>query len=120
MTRVSRGFHRIGVVAAVPLLLLSGGWAASTWWQTPHVCAGMFDDLIPGAPACRSLRAPGKIDYTKMTDQQLLAIYNSSPRAIRSPVPEPDYVWPLLGAASALALYSIVRALGWIIDGFRA
>ena len=113
MSRIHRGFHRIGIVLAVPALLvgisLAGHeawlqWTAKDPWAAfpivepapappptisrPGVLT--FDDLIPKTPAYPAEYAKYRADYSTAAFFMVLAV----------------------------ALYAAARGTGWVLDGF--
>ena len=88
-SRISCGFHRIGVVLAVPPIIGSVIYAGYEWnWQA--------DD--------RATLGVDPSAFILPSDQTGPHVANYTPAAV------------LL--AAALALYAAARAIGWILDGF--
>ncbi len=90
-SRIARGFHRIGIVAALPPLLLGIGIACQeTWlgWNAP---------ALPNPP-----RANGNLTYEEFTAHQAY------------------YGYAIAWCCLALALYIAARAIGWVLDGFAS
>lgn len=138
MTRVSTGFHRIGLVLAVPLLVGACGLTAWEFRPVPD-CNGMFDDLIPSSSLCRpvlplgsapnqhgSLSEPVPRFAGTPLDHNPYAVATSQPPANLRLVPvdhDPfvrprDFRLAAFIAVIAVAAYAACRAVGWIIDGF--
>lgn len=103
MSRISTGFHRIGVVLAAPLLCGAVGIAIYEWWTNPEqlpICKGLFDEFIPNGPKCRPI--PGA----------------SNDGGVPMPIERLGYRSAMALAIIGVALYLISKALGWIISGF--
>jgi hypothetical protein len=142
--RVSRGFHRLGLVLGVIALLVGGGLSVTTArhqtnsMQKLLLCAQTAfkdappDDAIidpplpPGAPP----PPPGSHSITAQLDLQKLGC-SESPQTIawgevfKLQSYASNFVTFLgpkvaLTLALSLAVYYMVRALGWVIGGFAA
>ena len=106
-SRIARGFHRIGVVLAVPLLLLAVGVAGhEAWlqWTTKDPYAAFADAPPP------STGKKNPYDNPEMS----IPVPPSKPH----PYYQADYTSAGLAFALALALYTAARAVGWVLDGF--
>lgn len=90
MNRIHRGFHRVGIVLAVPFLILAAGIALQQTW----IGWGATD--VPVHP-----RADGSFSYDEAF-----------------PHPHAFYGYALAWAVFAIALYATARAVGWVLDGF--
>lgn len=103
MTHVSRGFHRIGVVLALPVLAVAAALTlrAEHEARPPPVCLTRVSVGAEPTAWGRPCRAPYGRGST------------SEPRH------RVDRVDASTAAGIAVALYMVCRALGWIIDGFR-
>ena len=91
-SRIHRGFHRIGVVLAAPVLLVAGWLAGHEAWLSYKdedlLAASVDPDL---AAALASMSAPPHIA---------------------------DYTGGAIVAGIALALYVAARGVGWALAGF--
>jgi hypothetical protein len=109
-SRISAGFHRIGLVLALPLILAAAGLFYNAWKsvQPPPLPAGFTLDA-PASPSPKTGVNP--------FDQ-----FDEKPAPTLGPVDydpfRPDYTAFCLAAGAALALYLASRAIGWIINGF--
>ena len=91
-SRIHRGFHRIGVVLAVPVLLVAGWIAGSETWQAWSTS---------GLPPEKVGASDGSFSF-----EEAFGTHHAY------------YGYALAWAAAALALYASARAVGWIFDGF--
>ena len=91
-SRIHRGFHRIGIVLAVPFLILGLAIAYQQTWIG-------WDSF--GAPHAAVPSTDGSITYAKAF-----------------PSPQPFYGYAIAWTALGLALYAAARAVGWILAGF--
>ena len=106
-SRIHRGFHRIGVVLAVPVLLVAG-WLAGheTWMQwTAKDPYAEFDDAP--LPAKKAPNVFDQFDLPSDTKAPLTAPYYRA-----------DYTIAAFVLALSIALYVAARALGWVLAGF--
>ena len=105
-SRIHRGFHRIGVVLAVPVLLVALGLAGhEAWlqWTTKDPYAAFERVPEPKKP-------PNVFDQFDPPSNPV-----SQPVA---PAYRADYTMASVALAFALALYVAARAVGWVLDGF--
>ncbi len=96
-SRIHRGFHRIGVVLAVSVLLTSAFEAAyELWWvwSTRRAYADLVATTPGGEPAVDA--------FERMAQAPHVANYSMS----------------LFLLALALVLYAAARAVGWVLAGF--
>ena len=91
-SRIHRGFHRIGVVLAVPMLLVAGWIAGDETWQAWSTS---------GLPPERFFHADGSVSL-----EVSFAVHHAF------------YGYALAWAALAVALYAAARGVGWILAGF--
>ena len=91
-SRIHRGFHRIGIVLAVPPLLVAGWIAASETWQA-WATSGLPPEQWSNADGTTSLEESFSTHHAY-------------------------YGYAIAWAAVALALYAAARAVGWVLDGF--
>ena len=144
-SRISTGFHRIGLVLAVPMIVVAGvaafvAWNTAVW---PTLCTNFFDQFDTGStcklvvrkksgeilvlgPQSRPLQFPASATETEIRGE--IEKYRASlpSPASQEPIPNdltpatvhPDYFWAWLALVAAVALYAVSWALGWIIDGF--
>ena len=93
-SRISRGFHRIGIVLAVPVLMVAGvsaGYEAWRQWNS--------ESRLPNA------------------DDAFWKRWGVDPDAIHQ-AQVADYNGTLTYVVLAVALYAVARAIGWAVDGF--
>ena len=95
-SRIHRGFHRIGVVLAVPVLLVAGALAGHEAWaeRSTREALAAFEKAPPQTDA-----------FERMM---------STPR----PIHVADYAVPFTMMLAALAFYAAARAVGWVLAGF--
>ena len=101
-SRIHCGFHRAGIVLAVPPAGL-GLWLAVTEWRR---------QANEEAETSRILRAMSDADLEKLAASMISAA---------TPPPErhqADYTTASVLLAVALALYASARAVGWVLAGF--
>ena len=112
-SRIHCGFHRIGVVLAVPVLLVAGALAGHEAWlqQTTKDPYAGFADATP-APK----KAPNYFDrFDPPSDAKPGMFDDLIPK---TPYYRADYTMASLALALALALYAAARAVGWVLAGF--
>ncbi|GJD42846.1 hypothetical protein AFCDBAGC_0688 [Methylobacterium cerastii] len=144
-SRISTGFHRIGFVLAVPMIVVAGV-AAFVAWNTapwPSLCTNVFEQfdarstcklvvmqksggILVRGPLGAPMQFPSDATATEM--RAAIQQYRASlpNQAALEPIPSdltpgtahPDYLWAWLALATAALLYAASWALGWIIDGF--
>ncbi len=90
--RIHRGFHRVGVVLAVPALLVAGWIAGSEMWQAW---------ATSGLPTEKFIASDGSL-----TVEEAFGTHHAY------------FGYALAWAGVALALYALARAVGWILAGF--
>ncbi len=90
--RIRRGFHRIGVVLALPVLLVAGWIAGDETWQAW---------ATSGLPPEQWSNADGTISF-----EEAVGTHHAF------------YGYALAWAVFALALYIAARAVGWVLAGF--
>ena len=104
--RIHRGFHRVGVVLALPVLLLAG-WLAGheAWlqWTTNDPYAGFAD----APPASKASNPFDRFDLPS----------DAKPTSV-VPYYQADYILALLALALSFAFYAAARAIGWVLAGF--
>ncbi len=133
-SRMRRGFHRLGLVVAVPAVVLAvavGALGAVNLIRAPAAIAyvpypescrgpesnpfrkyekpGLFDDLVDEGAHQRCL-----VQHQKQSDERRL--YDANRRAIDLPYEQ----FMAAGAAAGLAIlwYGFFWALGWVLAGF--
>ena len=114
-SRIHRGFHQIGTVLAVPVLLVAVGLAGhEAWlqWTTKDPWAA-FPIVEPARPAtaipqARNLHDTGPDDWVYPSE---IAAGHAAPYAA-------NYTLASLALGLALALYAAARAVGWVLAGF--
>ena len=107
-SRIHRGFHRIGIVLAMPVLIVALGLASHEVWRASEE-HGPWENYTPAGRVI----APA-IDMSKLSDAQLQAIIDTGEKRSVSQ----NYTFPLTLLGLALALYVVARAVGWVLDGF--
>lgn len=106
--RVHRGFHRIGIVLVVPVLLLGIGLAAhETWlqWTTKDPYAAFAEAYTLPSDSTNKYAAPGMSEPA------------ARPVEV-GPYYRANYTLASLALGIALALYVAARAIGWVLAGF--
>ncbi len=91
-SRIHRGFHRIGVVLAVPVLLMAGALAGHEVW----------------------LRREDELEIAALTGRALSALL-TDPETFPH---RADYTGAIVGLVLAMALYAAAHAVGWVFAGF--
>ena len=91
-SRIHRGFHRIGVVLAVPPLMVAGWIAGGEAWQAWST-SGLPPEQFQYADGCVSF-------------EEAFGTHHAY------------FGYALAWGGLALALYAGARAVGWIIAGF--
>ncbi len=91
-SRVSRGFHRVGIVLAIPPLLLGAYIACSETWSAWST-SGLPPEQFAG-------------DDGKIT---LVESFNTH---------HADYTYAVMWIVAALVAYIMARGIGWVLDGF--
>lgn len=131
-SHVARGFHRIGVVLAVPALILAlwlGGqeaWEHQTLFTpSPTIRLTMADGTTRDIQAPDVETALHEAGYgpERLTSGEIHAVklvpVDYDPWAPGAEPPRaPSYTMALLLLAAAIALYAAARAVGWVLDGF--
>ena len=129
-SRIHRGFHRIGVVLAAPLILLSAVLAVHETWE--QQTTKVPPEASRPAPATPSLRpVPNYFDRFDPPAQSGPLTFDdiTGPPGVSKPgmfddlIPRPpphiaDYTMATIAFALAVALYAACRAVGWVLAGF--
>ena len=122
-SRIARGFHRIGIVLALPVLLLAAVIAGhEEWlqWSTRNPWAAF--PIVGQAP----VTPLGKVQVGQdqwWANAPIVKPATASPGLFDDLIPKPhtaNFTVPLLLLGLAVALYAVARALGWVVDGFIA
>ena len=122
-SRIHRGFHRIGVVLAAPVLLVGLGLAGhEAWLQWSTKFPWENDPIVQQAPK----KPPNPFDqfdpppvqkYVLPSDRDDF-VFPSEIAAGHAIPYVANYTLAGLAIGVALALYVSARAIGWILDGF--
>ena len=108
-SRISRGFHRIGIVLAVLMLLAAGRSAGQEMWlqwmlSDPYVAAE--DDPAPASAQTNHVEASGMSNPAERT----------TPRVFY----RPNYLPAIRSLFLAFVLYAAARAVGWALDRYMS
>ena len=106
-SRISRGFHRIGIVLAVLMLLAAGRSAGQEMWlqwmlSDPYVAAE--DDPAPPSAQTNHVETSGMSSPAERT----------APRVFY----QPNYLPAIRSLFLAFVLYAAARAAGWVLDRY--
>ena len=99
-SRISEGFHRVGLVVAVPIILVAAFWAVSAAFL--FLNAPPIPNVIPDAATWSRLPLDEPFDAY---------LRNHRTRS-------ESLTFMALSLSIAVGWYAIARALGWIADGF--
>jgi hypothetical protein len=134
--RISRGFHKLALFLAAIVLLLGVAWSATTAINAANSARQSHDEQLELVCAKTAITnhafvagPDGRIDLKTWgcSDEQEMVLYNDALNA-RAP-DEFSYATELLPPltlglsitlALSLAVYLLVRAIGWVIGGFAA
>ena len=133
-SRIHRGFHRIGVVLAVPMFIAAlwlGGhevWDHQTFFAAPSIIRFTMADGttrdVQAPDVETALRKAGH-GPEQLTSGEVHAVklvpVDYDPWAPGAKPPRtPSYATALLLLALAFTLYAAARAVGWVLDGFMS
>ena len=102
-SRIHRGFHRLGVMLAVPVVGVGLWLSVSEWRQQADA----------GAAQAHALAFLSDADLERLA--QGIPISTALPEMHQA-----NFTVALLVFALALALYAAARAVGWVLDGFMS
>jgi len=124
--RVSRGFHRLAILmAAIPLLI--GGYISLVLtpdWSAP-VLSSEWKVVTPNQTGGRAILEVAGVKISMMPDFENFPEAEQKKWADRAVRVEwrKKFLMPMLTALGltlgvSLAVYGLVRAIGWVIGGF--
>ena len=124
LQRDSRGFHRLGVLLAALALLIGGTW--SVIYALNEAAPASSENPTPKSSAAtpssgKNLTIDGvDISPVLTPDQQNEKLDRMALPSWRTKFAERLAKGLTIGLAVSLAVYGIVRAIGWVIGGFAA
>ncbi len=122
--RDSRGFHRLGVLLAALALLIGGTW--SVIYALNEAASASSENPPPKSSGAtpssgKNLTIDGvDISPVLTPDQQNEKLDRMALPSWRTKFAERLAKGLTIGLAVSLAVYGIVRAIGWVIGGFAA
>jgi len=122
--RDSRGFHRLGVLLAALALLIGGTW--SVIYALNEAAPASSENPPPKSSAAtpsngKNLTIDGvDISPVLTPDQQNEKLDRMALPSLRIKFAERLAKGLTISLAVSLAVYGIVRAIGWVIGGFAA
>jgi hypothetical protein len=122
--RDSRGFHRLGVLLAALALLIGGTW--SVIYALNEAASASSENPPPKSSGAtpssgKNLTIDGvDISPVLTPDQQNEKLDRMALPSWRTKFAERRAKGLTIGLAVSLAVYGIVRAIGWVIGGFAA
>ena len=122
--RDSRGFHRLGVLLAALALLIGGTW--SVIYALNEAASASSENPPPKSSGAtpssgKNLTIDGvDISPVLTPDQQNEKLDRMAPPSWRIKFAELLAKSLMISLAVSLAVYGVVRAIGWVIGGFAA
>ena len=122
--RDSRGFHRLGVLLAALALLIGGAW--SVIYALNEAAPASSENPPPKSSAAtpssgKNLTIDGvDISPVPTPDQQNEKLDRMALPSWRTKFAERLAKGLTISLAASLAVYGLVRAIGWVIGGFAA
>jgi hypothetical protein len=124
LQRDSRGFHRLGLFLAAIPLLIGGTW--SVIYALNEAAPASSENPTPKSSAAtpssgKNLTIDGvDISPVLTPDQQNEKLDRMAPPSWRIKFAELLAKSLMISLAVSLAVYGVVRAIGWVIGGFAA
>ena len=124
LQRDSRGFHRLGLFLAAIPLLIGGTW--SVIYALNEAAPASSENPPPKSSAAtpssgKNLTIDGvDISPVLTPDQQNEKLDRMAPPSWRIKFAELLAKSLMISLAVSLAVYGVVRAIGWVIGGFAA